>query len=134
MSQTWHEVARQAQQAAKKLAADEHRSCVSRAYYAVYAKVTHELAQQSSVSFPARREGPSHPGLASDGSPGDGGIRRLIVQAMTRMSLDRRRKLSELVGELYSLRIDADYHPSRTVDDGVARRALAMMRIVFDAF
>ena len=131
MSETWHELAHQARRAASKLVGDEPRSCVSRAYYAVYAKVTHELNQLPSVTFAERREAPSHPGIADDGGPGDGGIRRLIERAMTGLPPDRRRRLSQLVGELYALRVDADYRPSRTVDVGTARRALALMTIVF---
>ena len=133
MADTWHTLAQQARRAANKLAADEPRSCASRAYYAVYAKVTHELSRSPGVTFAGDREGPSHPGTAAGGGPGDGGIRRMIVQTMTQLSIERRHKLSELVGELYGLRIDADYRPSRTVDDRAARRAVAMMKVAFDA-
>ena len=130
---TWQTLAQQARRAANKLGVDEPRSCVSRAYYAAYAKVTHELTQLPNVTFPADREGPSHPGATAAGI-GEGGVRRLILQTLTRLPSDRRRKLSELVGELYALRLDADDHPSKTVSVRAARRALALMRTVFDAF
>ncbi len=105
------------------------RSCLSRAYYAAYSKVTHELAAAPNVTFPQGREGPNHPGEL-----GTGGIRRLIETSMSAMSQERRVKLSELVGALYVLRIAADYQPSSEIDAREAREAISMMKTVFDAF
>ena len=126
---TWHEVAREARQAANELVATRYRSCLSRAYYAAYSKVTHDLSAATNVTFPPGREGPNHPG-----ETGTGGIRRLIETSMPAMSPDRRRKLSELVGELYTLRLYADYRPSIDIDAADAREAISMMNTVFDAF
>jgi hypothetical protein len=102
---------------------------LNRAYYAAYSKVTFALAAAPGVAFPAGREGPNHPG-----ETGTGGIRRLIMSAMPNMEQAKRVKLSELVGRLYTLRIDADYKPSVEVEDGDAREAVSIMNTIFDAF
>ena len=68
------------------------------------------------------------------GETGTGGIRRLIETSMPGMELPRRVWLSELIGRLYTLRIDADYKPSVEVNDGDAREAVSIMNTVFDAF
>ena len=126
---TWHEMARESRRAANELVATRYRSCLSRAYYASYAKVTHDLSGASNVTFPFGREGPNHPG-----ETGTGGIRRLIETSLPALSAERRRKLSELVGELYTLRLYADYRPSIDIDATDAREAVSMMNTVFDAF
>ena len=129
MTDTWHEVARDARRTANELVASRYRSCLSRAYYAAYSKVTHELAALPGISFPAGREGPSHPG-----ETGNGGIRRLIETSLPTLSPERRRKRSELVGELYTLRLYADYRPSVDIVAADAREAVSMLNTVFDAF
>lgn len=69
------------------------------------------------------RDGPSH-----------ARIRPLIETSMPNMKAEKRIKLSELIGRLYTLRIDADYKPSVEVGDGDAREALAIMKTVFESF
>ena len=108
---------------------DNFRSCMSRAYYAAYSKVTQELVVTAKLAMPPHREGPNHPG-----ERGTGGIRRLIQTSMPNMQPDRRIKLSELIGRLYTLRIDADYRPSVKVESRDAREAISMMNTVFDSF
>src|SRR5688572_32017770 len=116
MPQTWYDVASDARRAANRLVSENYRSCLSRAYYAAYSKVTHSLAATPGVTFPTGREGPNHPG-----ETGVGGIRRLIETHMPGMDQRRRVRLSELIGRLYTLRIDADYKPSVEVNAGDAR-------------
>jgi hypothetical protein len=111
------------------LADENYRSCLNRAYYAAYSKVTFALTAAPNVTFPAGREGPNHPGEL-----GTGGIRRSIETSMPAMQQARRVWLSELIGRLYTLRIDADYKPSVRVNDGDAREAISIMQLVFDAF
>lgn len=53
---------------------------------------------------------------------------------MPNMTSEKRVKLSELVGRLYTLRIVADYRPSMDVDARDAREALAIMNKIFEAF
>ena len=125
----WYEIASDARKAANRLVTDHYGSCLSRAYYAAYSKVTQELSQAPGVTFPAGREGPSHPG-----ETGTGGIRRLIEKSMPNMNAEKRLKLSELVGRLYTLRVVADYRPSVVVDSSDAREALSIMNKVFEAF
>lgn len=103
---------------------DEHfRSCASRASYAAYSKVTHALVATAGLAMAADREGPAH-----------ASIRRLIETSMPNMRQDRRVKLSELVGRLYTLRIDADYKPSMSVEGADAREALSLMKTIFESF
>ncbi len=124
MLQTWLELARDARKAASRLVTEEHfRSCVSRAYYAAYSKVTHELVVTAGLTMPPSREGPSH-----------ARIRPLIESRMPNMDLGKRVKLSELLGRLYTLRVDADYKPSVRVEGTDAREALSIMKTVFESF
>src|SRR5207253_10190087 len=97
--------------------------------YAAYSKVTHALAGAPGVTFPADREGPNHPG-----ETGTGGIHRLIVTSMPNMQPDKRLKLAELIGRLYTLRTWADYRPSVEVEGRDAREAISIMNTVFDSF
>ena len=129
MPQTWADLATDARQAANRLVSDNFRSCIARAYYAAYSKVTYVLAATPGVTFPANREGPNHPG-----ETGTGGIRRLIETSMPDMETARRRKLSELIGRLYTVRVFADYRPSVEVDGRDAREAISIMKTIFEAF
>lgn len=124
MQETWLELARDARRAANALAAEgRFRSCVARAYYAAYSKVTHELAVTAGLQMPPGREGPSH-----------ARIRPLIETSMPNMAQPKREELSELVGRLYTLRVDADYKPSTRVEDAEAREAVSMMKTIFESF
>ncbi len=124
MPQVWLDLARDARKAANTLLTDDHfRSAVARAYYAAYSKVTHELAAVAGVSMPLGREGPSH-----------SRVRRVIETSMPNMGQSKREKLSELVGRLYTLRIDADYKPSTRVDAAEAREAISIMKTIFESF
>jgi hypothetical protein len=118
-----------ARKAASRLVSDQHRSCLSRAYYAAYSKVTHAPAAAPGVTFPANREGPNHPG-----ETGTSGIHRLIVTSMPNMQPDKRLKLAELMGRLHTLRIWADYSPSVEVQGRDAREAISIMNTVFNSF
>jgi uncharacterized protein (UPF0332 family) len=126
----WLELARDSRKSANELIQqDRYRSSISRAYYAAYAKVSHELIHTAGLTMPPGREGPNHPGKL-----GTGGIRRMIEGGMPNMSKARRTKLSELIGRLYTLRIDADYRPLVKVDGRDAREAISIMTTIFDVF
>ena len=129
MSSSWFELASDARKAASRLVSDHYRSCLSRAYYAAYAKVTHALAAAPGVTFPPNREGPNHPG-----ETGTGGIRRLVETGMPNLNQAQRLKLSELIGRLYTLRIFADYRPSVEVDARDAREAISIITTIFGSF
>ncbi len=130
---TWYDVAIDSRKAANELVRTRHRSCLSRAYYAAYAKVTDMLVQQG-VTMPDGREGPPHPGHLPTGEAKHKGIRQLIVEKLTEFDPPKRRALSELVGELYTLRLYADYRPSQEIDAAEAREAVSMMTTVFENF
>jgi hypothetical protein len=125
----WSEVANGARKAASRLVSEHSRSCLSRAYYAVYSKVTFDLTAIPGVAFPVGDEGPRHPGRT-----GTGGIRRLIETHTTHLSSPKRIRLSELVGRLYTLRCVADYRPSVDVDARDAREAVSIMNTIFETF
>src|SRR5438034_9569684 len=128
MPHTWFDLGSGARKAASRTVSEHYRSCLNRAYYAAYSRVTFALTGAPSVTFPAGREGPNHPG-----ETGTGGIRRLIETSMPDMEQPRRVWLSELIGRLYTLRIDADYKPSVQINAGDAREAISIMNKVFDA-
>ena len=129
MPQTWYNLASDARKAANRLVSENHRSCLSRAYYAVYSKVTFDLSAIPGVAFPLGDEGLRHPGKL-----GTGGIRRLVEGNITTLDEGQRVKLSELIGRLYTLRCVADYRPSMDVDARDAREAISIMNTVFDSF
>jgi uncharacterized protein (UPF0332 family) len=129
MSEAWNEIANDSRKAAGRLVSEHYRSCLSRAYYAAYSKVTSDLSAARGVTFSPGNEGPKHPGRT-----GTGGIRRLIETHLTNLDVRKRVKLSELVGRLYTLRCTADYHPSIEVDARDAREAISIMNTIFDSF
>src|SRR5438477_10841301 len=106
MPESWLDLAREAREAANRLVTEDHyRSAVARAYYAAYSKITHELVAVAGLAMPPGREGPSH-----------GRIRPVIESSMPNMKQAKRDRLSEMLGRLYALRIDADYRPSIEVE------------------
>ena len=124
MAENWLDVARDARQAANRLVTENHyRSAVARAYYAAYSKITHELVATAGLLMPPGREGPSH-----------SRIRPIIETSMPNMAQEKRDKLSEMLGRLYALRIEADYRPSSEVEGTEAREAISMMKTIFEAF
>jgi len=124
----WLKVARDARNAANEMLTHElFRSCVSRAYYAAYSKVTHELVFTAQLTMPEDREGPHHTGRR-------GAIRPMIETSMPNMQQEKRVKLSELIGRLYAMRVAADYRPSVEVESRDAREAVTIMKTVFESF
>ena len=130
---SWQDVAIDSRRAANELVRTRHRSCLSRAYYAAYARVTHLLITKG-VPMPEHREGPPHPGHLPSGEAKHKGIRQMVVEKLDQWEPPKRRALSELIGELYTLRLAADYHPSQDVDAADAREAVSMMTTVFENF
>ncbi len=119
----WLDLARDSRNAASRLIVDRHsRSAISRAYYAVYSKVTHELLQNG-VLMPKDREGPSHAKL-----------RALVESNFYHMPREKREALSRMIGFLYAMRVMADYSPEALVDDRDSREAASMMKKSFDSF
>jgi len=129
----WHDMATESRKAANEMVKTRFRPCLSRAYYAVYSKVTQDLIA-AGAPIPAGREGPNHPGHLPTGVAASKGIRELIIQRLTNLDVKKRRALSEIVGELYTLRLYADYRPSIDVEASDAREAVSMMNTVFESF
>jgi hypothetical protein len=59
MPQSWFDLAADSRKAANRLVSENFRSCLCRAYYAVYSKVTFDLSGVPGVVFPAGDEGRS---------------------------------------------------------------------------
>ena len=53
---------------------------------------------------------------------------------MPNMSQPRRETLSDLIGQLYTLRIYAEYHPSVPVEAGESREAASLMNTIYYSF
>jgi len=113
---TWRDLAKDNRTAANELFALERwRSCASRAYYALYDEVTHALLQ-AGVTMPATQANPKHKTLPA-----------IVAANLHLLPLQRRWRLSVLIGDLYRFRIIADYLPSVTLEEADARIALGML-------
>jgi len=117
---TWAELAKDSRVAACALKdSGRWRSCVSRAYYAIYSAVTHELIRQG-IATPKGRGNPRHETL-----PQTIGIHLLRFPHPVRW------QLSDTVERLYKLRVVADYRPQFTVEAREATLALGLMLQAF---
>ena len=118
---TWGDMAVDNLKASKRLLTEGHwRSCVSRAYYAAYARATAEL--ESLATFPPGREGPSHDDLPD-----------MAFDYLTRLSTRERRRFSTTIARMYQWRLSADYHPSLTIDEAIGRDAVTWCDLFFKA-
>lgn len=120
MAETWLEIAADNRRSAASLCEAHHRSCINRAYYAVYSRASHALVS-AGVTMPPDREGPWHRKLTRD----------LIETSFPKMGVGKRKSLQRLVEKLYNLRVIADYRPSIDVESADARAAIAMMNKAF---
>ena len=109
---TWKEISVDSLFAAKELlAAGRWRSSTSRAYYTIYACAASQLTGRA--TFPPGRDGPSHEALPD-----------MIYDFLTKLSIHDRMLYSTICGQMYVRRIYADYRPSMTVDQQLAREAV----------
>ena|ERR1700722_13964679 len=100
---------------------DDHRSCVSRTYYAAYQAATSVcIAHGDAVNFPPGWNNPTHEQLPDlVGNNGD-------------YPLSTRRVVRRILRELRLLREDADYRMGRTVNAVTVKAALLMASTVFE--
>ena len=113
---SWLEVAAENRKAATILMLQSlHRCNISRAYYAVYARVTHALLSIS-VSMPRSMEGPSHKKL-----------RPLVETHLRNLDEDQRQALSGIITKLYNMRCEADYTVSKAIGAAQSRTAMTLM-------
>ena len=100
---------------------DDARSCVSRAYYAVFQLATAVcIAHGDAAQFPESWNNPSHLQLPD------------LIYNNGNCSLLTRRSVRKILRELRTLREDADYRVGRTVDKQTVRAALLMAETVFE--
>ena len=117
---TWKNLAKDNRTASYEvLGHSRWRSCVSRAYYAVYSQATAELIRRG-VTMPEGRQGPSHRKLADR-----------VGNNLTGISHALRWRLAGIIMKLYQLRISADYVPSDAVGEDEARMSLGLMNQAF---
>ncbi|MEM6562705.1 MAG: HEPN domain-containing protein [Planctomycetota bacterium] len=120
MAETWQQLAQDNRTAAFELFGRRlWRSCVSRAYFAVFCAVA-GAAEARGVQMPAKREGPSHANVDH------------LIQRNLGLSAPIARDLSSLAKTLYRQRVIADYFPSRHCLRADAQNALEMLTDAFD--
>lgn len=103
---TWREIGQENYAAGRALLQlKQHRSSVSRFYYAAFSLLTHEL-REAGVTFGDNRETPSHQALP-------GLVKRHLPMAS-------RRECLAIIRRLYALRLAADYQRN-TIDEVTAR-------------
>lgn len=95
------------------------RTCLSRAYYAVYSAATEALISQG-VNMPIGRNSPHHAKLPN-----------LVGNNLNTISHSVRWRLAGMIRKLYNLRIIADYVPSFALGESEARLALGLMNQAF---
>jgi uncharacterized protein (UPF0332 family) len=108
----WRDLAYEALLAAKVCTAHP-RASVSRSYYAAYSAVAQALVDSKGVRFKSEREGPSHEGLTEL-------VKNHLIQVLNK---DVIRQVCRVINRLYQARLDADYFPSRDVNEAIARQA-----------
>ena len=118
----WRETAERTLRTAQLLREQEDaRSCVSRAYYAVFQRTTAVcIAHGDAAQFPAGWNNPSHQQLPD------------LIYKNGDYSPSTRHSVRKILRELRTLREDADYRVGRTVDQQTARAALIMANTVFE--
>src|SRR5437870_5416385 len=103
-------MARESRTSAHELfAARRWRNFASRAYYALYAEVTHALVGDGTTML-AGRNNPKHRTLPS-----------LVGNNLHTLSMATRWRLASLIDQLYAFRVIADYQPTVTFDEDDAR-------------
>lgn len=115
---TWHEMSLDCLEAAKELFAESRlRSCVSRAYYAVYCAVAGEITMRK-VKFPFGWKNPGHKQLPD------------LVLHKSGLPYQQRLIINKAVRRLRKAREDADYRPSTTLSRSEALKYLHDARLV----
>lgn len=104
---SWKQTALATLATAKRLLrnSDDHRSCVSRAYYSAYQAATAVCIEHGdSADFPDGWNNPTHEQLPN------------LIANNGEIKLDPRRTVLKILRELRYLREDADYRDSITVN------------------
>ncbi|NJL31042.1 MAG: HEPN domain-containing protein [Phycisphaerales bacterium] len=101
--------------------AKNHRSAVSRAYYAAFSAITCELRKYT-LEFENGNEHPPHRQIG-----------RFIKKYFVGLSRAERDDLRDVLARLYQARIDADYRHEAEFSDEVARLALSDMEYVLES-
>ncbi|MEX2387522.1 MAG: HEPN domain-containing protein [Phycisphaeraceae bacterium] len=118
---TWTDLSRESFRAAKLAMGDAcYRSSVSRSYYAAYAAVS-QVLEEKGLAFGNDREGPPHAHIRE---MIDTNVGQLRPRGAPRVRAAEKHRLKTSLNVLYENRLDADYRPSRAVNEDVARNSL----------
>jgi len=119
---TWSELSRESFRAARLAMGHEcYRSSVSRSYYSAYAAVAQVLVDKG-LLFAGDKKGPPHRHVRE---LIENNIGNLKPKGVRRVRAAEKRMLKAALNILYENRLDADYHPGRTVELDMARNSLA---------
>ncbi len=106
---TWRQLSEDSLQAAEALLQDgRYRSCISRAYYAAYCAVTHEIVQKL-TTFSRGWQNPSHERVPA------------YIQNNLTITQAKKDTVSNDISLLRLFREDADYRPAALIDEQIAR-------------
>jgi len=118
----WNTLASRCYGAAGLLAREQYERCaISRAYYAVYSRITHALVLRG-VTFMVRgvkRGNPSHAALPA------------LVENHLQVLGQHRWVVANCMRALYRLRVTADYFPVSQVNAEIADKAIALITKIF---
>lgn len=118
----WKRIALTTLDTAKSLReSEDHRSCVSRVYYAAYQAATSVcIAHGDSQNFPQGWNNPTHEQLPD------------LIGNNKDFSVNTRRSVRNILSELRYLRETADYRAGRTIDSETAITACIMASTLFE--
>lgn len=94
-----------------------HRSSISRAYYAAYCAATHEIVKKP-TTFAHGWNNPPHEKVPA------------YIQSNLAMRQAAKDTVNELITILRLFRVDADYRPSETVNERIARDCIRNAALV----
>lgn len=94
-----------------------HRSSISRAYYAAYCAATHEIVKKPTI-FAHGWNNPPHEKVPA------------YIQSNRAMRQAAKDTVNELITILRLFRVDADYRPSETVNERIARDCIRNAALV----
>jgi len=120
---TWHDLGESNARGAALLSRDSvaSRASVSRAYYAVYHEITHQLVGQGQTTFGKFRDGRDRK------NPPHEKVARFAENDLKALNQFQRKELGRLARRLRIRREDADYRPGMAVDSRAAHEALRDM-------
>ena len=122
IAENWKRIALTTLDTAKSLReSEDHRSCVSRAYYAAYQAATSVcISHGDAQNFPQGWNNPTHEQLPD------------LIGNNSDLTIRTRREVKRILSELREIRETADYRVNRTIDANVRKNALILASMLFE--